>query len=194
MSETSASLLERLQQRPDPASWQRLVDLYTPLLHGWLRRYSLQQADADDVVQDVLGVVVRELPGFHHNQHRGAFRSWLRSILVNRLRNFWRNRQTHAAVMGSGDKLQMLDQLEDSASGVSKLWDQEHDRHVVHRLLESVEPDFSDSTWQAFRKVVLEGKEEAIAAKESGISLNAVFIAKSRVLNRLRQEGRGLIG
>jgi DNA-directed RNA polymerase specialized sigma24 family protein len=103
MSETSASLLERLRQQPAAADWQRLLDLYEPLLRGWLRRHDLQASDADDVVQEVLGVVVRELPHFEHNHRPGAFRSWLRTITVHCLRRFWRARQYRPdAAGGSG--------------------------------------------------------------------------------------------
>ena len=91
MCETSASLLERLRDQPDSAAWTtRLVDLYTPLLRGWLSGRGLQACDVEDLVQDVLAVVVCELPHFRHNRRTGAFRRWLRTILVHRLRDFWR--------------------------------------------------------------------------------------------------------
>jgi len=193
MSETSISLLERLHSRPDNDSWQRLIGLYTPLLHGWLRRYGLQSSDVDDLVQDVLAVVVRELPQFQHNHRPGAFRRWLRTILVHRLRNFWRGRAARPLAAGDSDLAQLLEQLEDPDSGLSRLWDEEHDRHVIQRLLAVIEPEFTASTWQAFRRVALEGKDEETVAADLGLSLHAVFVAKSRVLCRLRREANGLI-
>ena len=75
MDETSLSLLGRLSREADCDSWQRLFDVYTPLLRGWLKRYQVQSSDADDLIQDVLTVVLRELPRFQHNQQAGAFRS-----------------------------------------------------------------------------------------------------------------------
>src|SRR6516165_5272895 len=192
MSDTSSSLLQRLRQQPDGDAWQRLVDIYTPLLQQWLGRYGLQASDVDDLIQDVLAVVVREMPQFEHNQHKGAFRRWLRTILVNRLRGFWRARQSRPPA-GNSDLAQMLDQLEDPQSGLSQLWDKEHDRHVMARLLEQIEPEVTPSTWQAFRRVVLDGKDEETVAVELGISVNAVFIAKSRVLARLRREAQDLL-
>src|SRR5436305_2067412 len=186
MSDTSASLLERLRTQPDDRAWRRLVDLYTPLLHGWLRRYGVRPEDAEDLVQEVLGVVVRELPGFRHDQRRGAFRCWLRTILVHRLRAFWRSARARPVADADG----VLDQLEDPDSGLSRLWDEEHDRHVLRRLLELIEHDFEPATWQAFRRVVLDGLRPAAAAAELGVSVNAVLIAKSRILSRLREEMR----
>src|SRR5947208_510280 len=90
---TPVSLLERLCRQPSPESWEKLVRLYTPLLQGWLRRYRLRPQDADDLVQDVLAVLVRRLPEFEHRGRPGAFRAWLRTILVNQLRNFRRKVQ-----------------------------------------------------------------------------------------------------
>jgi RNA polymerase sigma-70 factor (ECF subfamily) len=193
MSETPASLLERLRLRPDKDAWQRLVTLYAPLLHGWLRPHGLQAADVDDLMQEVLAVVVRELPGFQHNQRTGAFRRWLRTVLVHRLRDFWRSTRARPLATGDSALVRWLDQLEDPDSGLSRLWDEQHDQHVVRRLLELIEPEVTPSTWEAFRRVALEGKDEETVAAELGLSVNAVFIAKSRVLSRLRREARGLV-
>ncbi len=193
MSATSATLLERLRDRADAEAWQRLVDLYSPLLSGWLRRHALQEADVDDLVQEVLVTVAREAPRFQHSGRPGAFRHWLRTILANRLREFWRSRRLRPAATGDSDFAGMLDQLEDHNSGISRLWEQEHDQHIVRRLLAMLEPQFAPSTWQAFRRVVLEGARPEAAAAELGLTVNAIFIAKSRVLQRLRAESRDLL-
>jgi RNA polymerase sigma-70 factor (ECF subfamily) len=193
MADTPISLLERLRLRPDEAAWQRLVALYTPLIHNWLRFHSLAAADADDLTQEVLGVLIRELPHFRHDLRRGAFRRWLRTITINRLRTFWRARRARPVATGNGDFESVLDQLEDPDSRLSRLWDQEHDRHVVARLLELIEPEFEPTTWRAFRMLMLEGQPTAQVAVALGISANAARIAKSRVLSRLRQEVEGLI-
>ena len=86
-----------------------------------------------------------------------------------------------------------LAELEDPASAMSRMWDREHDRHVLRQLLVKVRPHFSPETWRAFQRVALEGAPADAVAKELGMSLNAVFIAKSRVLNRLRRESEGLV-
>src|SRR5437763_634975 len=105
MAESSVSLLERLRSRPDAAGWERLVELYRPLLLGWLKRYGVQAQDAEDLSQEVLAAVVRELPGFEYDRQRGSFRGWLRAILVNRLRGFWRKRQHQPVATGDTDFL-----------------------------------------------------------------------------------------
>jgi RNA polymerase sigma factor (sigma-70 family) len=192
MSETSFSLLERLRLQPADNDWQRLVAVYTPLIQGWLRQHAVTAADADDLTQEVMTVLMRELPNFKHNRQRGAFRNWLRTITVNRLRVLWRCRRQRPQATGGSDFLKMLDELEDPASGLSRLWDQQHDQHVARRLMELVEPQFEPTTWRAFRRVALDGAKAAVAAAELNLSVNAVLLAKSRVLSRLRQEMNGL--
>ena len=188
--DTSASLLQRVRERNDAAGWERLVQIYTPLLRAWVGRHLPQPDDVNDVVQQVFTVVVARLPEFVHNGRPGAFRRWLRSITVNHLRAFWRSRRPLA---GQAEVEGVLDQLEDPASDPSRQWDLEHDSHVAHKLLDYVEPEFRPATWQAFRRLVLdEAAPEAVAA-ELGLTVNAVLIAKSRVLRRLRQEVSGLL-
>ena len=193
MSETSTSLLDRLREQPDEVSWQRLVDLYSPLIRNWLRRQGLVGQDADDQVQEVLLVVVRKLPDFRREEHVGSFRRWLRNITVNCLRNFWRARRARPTAAGDSNFIDVLQKLEDPNSDLSRLWDQEHDQHVTRRLLELIEPNFEPSTWKAFQRVAIDGDDPETVAGELGMTVNAVFIAKSRVLSRLRQEGKGLI-
>ena len=187
--ETSLSLLDRLRQSPDDADWSRLVEAYSPLLRTWLLRSDVQAADADDLVQEVLLVVHRELPTFQHNQRRGAFRSWLRQIVVHRLRNFWRSR---GRIATAGDDEQ-LRQLEDDGSHLSQLWDREHNVVVARKLLEMIESRFTETTRLVFRRLVIDGVDADTVSAETGLSLNAIFTAKSRVLRELRRLGQGLL-
>jgi RNA polymerase sigma-70 factor (ECF subfamily) len=191
--DTSLTLLEQLSNDSDDESWARLVALYSPLLRGWLVRYDIQDADADDLVQDVLLVAIRELPSFRHSQQTGAFRSWLRGILINRLRNFWRKRGRVDLASGDSDLARRLNEFEDPHSQLTRIWDREHDRYLTRKLLELIEPRFADTTRNAFRRLVLDGASADVVAAELDMSLNAVFTAKSRVLRELRRLGTGLI-
>jgi RNA polymerase sigma-70 factor (ECF subfamily) len=116
----------------------------------------------------------------------------LRTILANRLRGFYRGRQTRPMAAGGSEFVHMAAQLGDPRSELSQLWNQEHDQHVWRRLLELIKPDFEATTWEAFQRVTIDGVKPAVAAQDLGISVNAVFIAKSRVMRRLRQEMKGL--
>lgn len=193
MPETSLSLLDRLQQGPNDDAWQRMVEVYSPLIHAWLRRYTLRDQDIEDLAQEVLSIVVRKLPEFERRPQVGSFRRWLRSIAVNCLRDFWRAQRYRPRTTGEHGFGEVLDQLEDSQSALSKLWDKEHDEHVTRHLLEKIRPRFEERTWLAFEQVALQGMPPDDVARDLGMSVNAVFIAKSRVLHQLRQEGRGLL-
>jgi RNA polymerase sigma-70 factor (ECF subfamily) len=185
---TPLSLIERLRDPADAASWRRLVDLYTPLIRRWLRR-AVAGADEDDLVQEVLGAVLRAMPTFVHSGRTGSFRRWLRTTTAHALAGFWRDRRGRSGDSPPTD----WELLEDSESELSRAWDLEHDEFVARRLLELMEPEFSPTTWAAFRRQVLDGLPPAVVAAELGISVNAVLLAKSRVLARLRKEARGLI-
>lgn len=191
--DTPRSLLERLRSQPDDQSWKRLVDLYTPLLHRWLRKSAIKDSDADDLMQDVFAILVRKLPGFEHNQQRGAFRRWLHTILINHLRGYWKSRQTTPETVDSSQASQELERLQDPASDLNQLWEREHDALLARRVLELIEQDFTPTTWQAFRRVFLDEAAPAKVAAELDISVNAVHLAKWRVLRRARREIVGLI-
>lgn len=192
-SETSASLLDRVRDRGDAASWQVLVEIYTPMIRGWLKRHSGLDQDADDVIQDVLAVVVRRIPEFHREPRVGAFRAWLRAITINCLRETWKARQRRHGVAANPRVAEILDQLEDPNSGLSHVWNQEHDQHVTQRLLEIIRSEFTQKTWLAFQRFALQGEPAEVVAADLGLTPNAVFIAKSRVLTALRREGAGLL-
>jgi RNA polymerase sigma factor (sigma-70 family) len=193
MTETSLSLLSRLQKSPESGSWNRINDLYAPLLRTWLRRYDVQPSDTDDLVQEVLLAVANDVGNFKHAGRPGAFRAWLKRILVNRLRKCWRARGRRPQAQGDSDLAARLAQLDDPTSELSRIWDRDHDQHVLRQLMALAEPHFEPATWTAFSRVALDGAQPDEVAEELGISRNAVIISKCRVLSRLRQESDGLI-
>ena len=193
MHETSLSLLERLRHSHKNEAWNRLADLYAPLVRVWLRRYDVQDSDANDLVQEVLLTVSKEIGTFEHRGQPGAFRGWLKAILINRLRKFWRARDRRPEARGDSDIDARIAQLDDPTSEMSRIWNREHDQYVLRQLLTLAEPHFEPNTWKAFCRVALEGAKPDVVAQEMGISLNAVCLAKSRVIRRLRQESAGLV-
>jgi RNA polymerase sigma-70 factor (ECF subfamily) len=182
--ETSLTWLGRLVTAPADGDWKQLLDAYGPLLHGWLARAGVPAADRDDLVQDVLMVVVRRVGEFER-RGPGAFRAWLRGILANHLKKFFRTRADRPAVD--------LEAITDGESVLGRQWDREHDEYHAARAMRAVEGDFAPATWAAFRRQVIDGRCAAEVATELGLSLNAVILAKSRVLKRLREELSGLL-
>ncbi len=190
--ETPLSLLERLRTAPDEASWRCLDDIYRPLVRRWLFRWPSLRDEAEDVVQEVMPVLLRERPNFQR-QRTGSFRSWLRSITAHRALAHHQSLQRRSRAAGTPLEECPLARLQDPSSELSLLWDQEHDQHVLRRLLELIEPMFEDSTLTAFRRVVFDEVPSSRVAEELGLSVAAVWLAKSRVLKALRQEAKGLV-
>jgi RNA polymerase sigma-70 factor (ECF subfamily) len=192
MDSTSRSLLFQAQEGRE-AAWQRIVDLYRPLIRGCLLQRGVDAQDAEDLTQEVLAVLVRELPRFRHAGQTGAFRSWLRHITVNRAREYWRAGRQRTAAVGGSDFLQQIQQLEDSDSDLTRNWNEEHDRHVLRHLLAQMEDEFGPTPIRAFCRLMFDGAPAREVATELGTTVGAVYTAKSRVLARLREEAAGLI-
>jgi RNA polymerase sigma-70 factor, ECF subfamily len=183
---TSPSLLERLQAPDAPdADWRRLHDIYVPLLRHWLGKLGVAADDVDDLAQDIWVIVLKKLPAFERRRN-GSFRAWLRQLAINLVRN-WRRKYRPA------QPNDILAQLEDPNSDLSRQWDRDHDRRVFDKLLDVARPDFAPATWNAFRRFTLDGVPAAQVAVEFQLSEAAVLQAKSRILKRLREEAAGLI-
>ena len=157
-----------------------------------MARAGVCTSDIDDLVQDVLLVIFRKVAGFEW-RGQGAFRAWLRTILANRVRDYFRGQKNRPIATGGSDFQSWLDELESHDSALSRLLDREHDEHVVASLLRTVQSDFAPATWQAFRRHALEGEPAVRVAEALGLSLNSVLLAKSHVFKRLRQEAAGLV-
>jgi RNA polymerase sigma-70 factor (ECF subfamily) len=188
MNTTSPSLLERLKQaEPDAMEWRKLQGIYQPLIHSWLIRFPGMREEADDLTQEVLVVLFRELPSFERRR-LGSFRAWLKQIAVNRVRTFWKAKRNRRSARFDSDSDQFISQLEDPKSELSRQWDRDHDEHLFKKLVAIVQPDFEKGTWLAFTRFALDGQSAADVAKELDMSESAVVQAKARVLKRLREE------
>jgi RNA polymerase sigma-70 factor, ECF subfamily len=168
------------------------VEIYSPLIHRWLSGYGISATEAEDMSQDVFHTLLLEMRNFAHNGHKGAFRRWLKLIIMNRLKGLWRARKTQA-LTGYQDAELILSQMEDPASDPNVAFDRDHDIHVIGSLLKVVEPQFTVSTWRAFYLQVMESQKAREVAQQLGITANAALIAKSRVMRALRLEAEGLI-
>jgi RNA polymerase sigma-70 factor (ECF subfamily) len=192
MDVTRQSLLLRAREGNREA-WDDLHTLYRPLIVGCLRRQAVAERDVDDLVQEIFLAVHRGLPSFDHSGRTGAFRAWLRAIALTCSCNYWRSPARRVTSAGDAVAEEALRQLEDPDSALWNAWNEEHDRHVLNCLLGMMEIEFEPATMQAFRRVALEGATGVEAAGELGLSVAAVYTARSRVLRRLREVAEGLI-
>lgn len=187
MYTTSATLLERVRLRTDRAAWDRFVKLYTPFLYHCGKRLGLAETDAADAVQDVFVLLLDKLPTFRYEQD-GSFRAWLRTVTVNKCRERFRRRHEIAAG-GSEPGLSRLAEEGDS----DEFWNVEYRQHLIARALEIMQFEFEPTTWQACWQTTVEDRPASDVAAELKITLNAVYVARSRVLRRLREELRDLL-
>jgi RNA polymerase sigma-70 factor, ECF subfamily len=182
--ETSLTWLGRLIHAPSDSEWKQMHGAYAPLLAGWLTHAHVPITDQDDLIQDVLVVVLQKVSDFEH-RGPGAFRAWLRGILSNLLKMYFRKRAVHPHID--------LDLLADDESPLSRQWDRDHDEFVAARTMHAIQNEFPSQAWDAFRSLVLEGNKAADVAAALGMSVNSVLLAKSRILRRLREELRGIV-
>ena len=187
MNTTSISLLLRLRQPGQAEAWVRLVELYTPLLFYWARRTGMGEHEAADLVQDVFTVLVQKLPEFTYDE-RKSFRGWLRTILLNK----YRDGRRHAGTVAIHSNEDALANVPDGAA-LDLFWETEYRQQLVGRALELMQAEFQTTTWKACWETVVNERPAAAVAAELGISVDAVYAGKSRVLRRLRQELAGLL-
>jgi RNA polymerase sigma-70 factor (ECF subfamily) len=156
------------------------------LIYSWGRQVGLQESDAADLVQDVLLTLVQTLPSFTYDRHR-SFRGWLRTVTLNKWRDRRKRRGTQPLPGDDG-----LDEVV-SPEDPDAFWEAEYQRHLVGRALKVMQAEFQPATWKACWEHVVSGRPAADVAAELGLSAAAVYMAKFRVLKRLRQELDGLL-
>lgn len=184
---TRLTLLDDLRDGSAEA-WIDADSLYRPMIKGWLSRFMLQASDVDDIAQDVMAALVGQLPSFQHSGRTGAFRNWLRTTTVNAMRNCVRKKRGIGnAAYHSLD--QSIGELDDPNSHLSREFDLQHTRWLVHHLLQRIESEFQSQTLAIFQMHVVEGVSVPDTANRLGVSQANVHTAKSRVLRRLRSYG-----
>ncbi len=184
---TRPSLLVRIRDARDDAAWGQFVDVYAPLVYAYARRQGLQDADAADLTQDVLGAVARAAGDFAYDPKRGSFRAWLFTVARNKLRNFVAARGKPGR--GSGDpRVQEALLAQPAPENAEAWWEAEHRRRLFAWAVEQVKGDFQESTWQAFWRTAVLGESGKDVAQALGISQAAVYLARGRVTARLREQ------
>lgn len=191
---TSSSLLQKVREF-DQRSWDRLIRLYGPLVYRWCRQSNLQDSDAADIGQEVFRSVARSLGQFLHDSDQGTFRGWLKTITVNKIRDFARTRQkSPQGVGGQSPGAGSLPDIafpepDDSAFALTATDDQLLRRRAIEMTLE----DCDDRTRQVFWRLVAEDQPPRQVAADFGMTVNAVYVLKSRLLRRIRVEFKDLV-
>ena len=183
---TRPSLLIRLRDARDGEAWSEFVRLYGPLVYRFARRSGLQDADAADLVQDVLRAVSTAAVRLRYDPERGTFRGWL-FTLAQRKRSDFLARRTRQERGSGADGMRML--LDDwPARDEADVWDNEYRRHLLTSAAEQVRGHFSPAVWQAFWQTAVEGRRGKEVAGELDMTVAAVYLARSRVMARLKRQ------
>jgi RNA polymerase sigma-70 factor (ECF subfamily) len=183
---TRQSLLVRLKDPGDSRAWAEFVAIYAPLIERLARARGFQQADAADLSQEVFRAVAGAIDRYDPDPARGSFRGWLFRIARNLMINLLAARRIRPQATGDSDVRELLERVPAPDSAETILFDAEYRRGVFQWAAEQVRGEFRESTWKAFWLTAVEGAEPAAAAATLGISPGAVYIARSRVMARLR--------
>ena len=187
LGETSNTWLQSLKSDENQTDgWRTLVKSYDPFVRRILTKHGLQSDVVDDVTQNVMTVVIRRLPEFER-QRTGSFRTWLRAITINCLRDFWKCRHEQILSGGGEDFDGLIESMEDPRSDFTRMWNREHAEHVMGTLLDEVASEFSPKTVEVFRRLAIHEEEIDEVSRDLDMTPNACFIARSRVLKRLRE-------
>ena len=183
----AASLLERLRAG-ETRAWERLAGLYGATVYVWCRRAGVSEADAPDVSQEVFSAVARHIADFRRERPGDSFRGWLWTITRNKVRDHRRRHAGQARAAGGTTAQEVMNQVAEAAVPESETGPETRSGDLYRRALELIRSEFEERTWRAFLMVTVEGRMPADVAVELGTTPGAVYIAKSRVLKRLREE------
>jgi RNA polymerase sigma factor (sigma-70 family) len=183
---TRPSLLIRLRDHQDHQAWAQFVDLYAPLIYGYVRKRGLQDADAADLTQASLRRVAAHVGSLEYDPRRGTFRGWLFTVVRNLLWNF-HNRPQHL-YRGSGDSQiqRLLENQPTPEADEASEWERECRRRLLAWATQQIRPQVQETTWQAFWQTAVEGRSGKEVAEQLGLTPAAVYVAKNRVMARLR--------
>jgi RNA polymerase sigma-70 factor (ECF subfamily) len=183
---TRASLLLRIRDPQDRLAWGEFVALYAPLIYAYGRRHGLQDSDAADLSQEVLRRVARSAARFEYDPARGSFRGWLLTVTRNEVRKQAARRTREEAGTGDTDVRQLLEQQPDDRD--AEAWQRDYQWNLFQWAADRVRGEFRDPTWQAFWRTAVLSEEVEDVARALGLTAGAVYVARSRVTARIRQE------
>lgn len=185
---TRETLLLRLRDLQDHDAWSRFLHDYGPMLYRFVRSRGLQDADASDLVQDVLRSVGSAIGRLDYDKTKGGFRAWLFTITRNKLYTHFEKKQRTEPAGNHTGQLELLNQEDDSDCELEEQWELEHQRLLAARAMKNLKPDIDPKTWSAFELTAIDSLSAAQAGERLGMSSGAVYVAKSRVVAKLRTE------
>src|SRR5947209_2107367 len=185
---TRASLLARIRDPKDARAWEEFVEIYAPLVHRLARARGFQEADAADLSQDVFRAVAGAIDRWDPDPRLGSFRAWLFRISRNLMVNALAARRRHPRGSGDTDVRRLLEEVPDPSAEDTALFDAEYRRRLFEWAASRCRAEFRDATWQAFWRTGVDGESPGDVGRSLGMTVGAVYVARSRVMARLKRE------
>jgi RNA polymerase sigma-70 factor (ECF subfamily) len=185
---TRASLLIRLRDNSDSDAWNSFIIDYGPMIYRFVRSRGLQDADASDIVQDVMRSVGLAISRLDYQKEKGGFRAWLFAITRNRLSTFFDKRKRQVPTTRESVTSESATQEDFRNGELDRLWELEYQRQLVDKAIATIKPAIDIKTWSAFELTAMKDVAAELAAKQLGMTKGAVYVARSRVTAKLRIE------
>jgi RNA polymerase sigma-70 factor (ECF subfamily) len=189
-ADTSLTLLERLEKNPeDPQAWTVFIERYQPRIRRWCLTWGLQDSDADDVAQDVLVKVFGALRQFRYDPSR-SFRAWLKTVTQHAWSDFVAARRRDPGQ--AAGRIQTIADSAEAQSDLERHLEDAFDQELLELAMHRVEKRTKPANWEAFHLTAVQGLSGADAARQLGIPVASVFVAKHRIQKMLQEEVRVL--
>src|SRR5688572_30566424 len=173
---TRVTLLNRLRDGTDSDAWREFIHLFGPVVYGFARNRGLQDADAADLMQEVLRSIARNADKMEYDPKRGTFRGWLYTVTRNKIYNFLNGQRNRPRGTGDSAAQERLDSVPDKADDPDADWDLEYQRQVSAKAMDRVKHEFQKSTWEAFWRTAVDGRPAGDVGGELGMSTGAVYV------------------
>ncbi len=183
--QTRQTLLIKIKDLHDRQAWNEFVELYTPLIFGFLKNRGLVEDDALDVSQEVMRSIYRSIESFHYDPNRGTFRSWLFTVTRRRLMDFFQKQARRPKLRGGETAANLILEVPDARE--ERDWVVEYKQQMFQWAAKQVRDKFSENVWMAFWKTAIEEKDPSQVGGELGMTRGAVYAAKARVIGALRE-------
>lgn len=164
----------------DQQSWGEFVEIYTPVISNTIRRYRVSSSDADDILQEVLLQMSKTIQRYDQDPNKGRFRSYLRQVTANKVKDYWRKHRGHAVSIENPSMIAENEIHEE-------IWTDELNRSLFRIALSRVKKQSKELTWNCFQEHVLRKRSAESVAEECGTSVNAVYVNSSRIMARVRE-------
>lgn len=189
---TRVTLLARIRDGTNADAWREFLQLYGPVVYGFARNRGLQDADAADLMQEVLRSVARNASKLEYDPSRGTFRGWLYTVTRNKIYNFLTAGKNKAKAAGDDSAQERLEAIPNREDDGDDQWELEYQRRLSAQAMERVKHEFQPNTWKAFWGTAVDDRPAEQVGKELKMSVGAVYVAKSRVIARLRDEVKSM--